>query len=174
MGRRVAHEHVIDPAAGSGVLAELRVGDVEVAREHDCVSRRRGLLGERGGVRGLGSRHGRTGVVVGGMEIRDDHARRTRDADRVDEPTLAPVLRDALVAEVRPPADGSVVGGPARLELGQLGGGASVRLQGDYNDGAPERALATWLVRAKAGDTVEVEARHPRAGTVRATVTLGG
>jgi hypothetical protein len=41
------------------------------------------------------------------------------------------------------------------------------------NDGTPERALATWLVRGSAGDVVEVEARHPRAGVARSTVVLG-
>jgi hypothetical protein len=77
-----------------------------------------------------------------------------------------------LVAEVRVPPGASVVGGPARVELGQLGGGQSIRLMGDTNDGAPERTLATWLVRGSVGDVVEVEARHQRAGVARASVTL--
>ncbi len=56
-----------------------------------------------------------------------------------------------------------VVGGPARLELGQLEGRVHARFAGG-SDGTPDRALATWVVRAEAGSTVRVRAEHPRAG----------
>jgi hypothetical protein len=35
-----------------------------------------------------------------------------------------------------------------------------------------ERTLVEWVVEAKAGDRVGVVARHERAGTVRAELTL--
>jgi hypothetical protein len=39
-------------------------------------------------------------------------------------------------------------------------------------DPTDDRAKADWVVRAAAGTTVRVTARHARAGTVRADVTL--
>jgi murein tripeptide amidase MpaA len=77
-----------------------------------------------------------------------------------------------VTAEVHLPQGAALVDGPVRVDLGQLGGGLSIRLNGALNDGTPERALAAWLVRGRAGDVVEIEARHPRAGVVRASVTL--
>jgi hypothetical protein len=65
-----------------------------------------------------------------------------------------------------------VQSGPARLQLGQLEGRAALRFAA-MNDGTPDRALATWVVRATAGATVTVEAAHDRAGRVTATLTLG-
>jgi hypothetical protein len=66
-----------------------------------------------------------------------------------------------------------VVGGPARLELGQLEGRIRLSLQSEQpNDGTGDRVLASWLVRAPAGTTVTVEARHQRAGVARASVPL--
>ena len=55
-----------------------------------------------------------------------------------------------LVAEL---SGADVVGGLARLELGQLAG----RLQSRFaegNDGTPDRALATWVVSAAAGTEI--------------------
>ncbi len=66
-----------------------------------------------------------------------------------------------------------VVDGPARRTLHQLEGRAAMRFT-QWADGTPDRALATWVVEAAAGSTVELVARHPRAGTVRTTVTLTG
>ena len=66
-----------------------------------------------------------------------------------------------------------VLGGPARLELGQLEGRSSARFSG-RNDGTPDRALATWVVRAPAGSEVHLTASHQRAGRVEATVVLAG
>lgn len=65
-----------------------------------------------------------------------------------------------------------VVGGPARIELGQLDGRVSARFRG-RQDGSPDRALAAWVVRAAAGTSLQVTVAHPRAGRVRATVVLG-
>jgi hypothetical protein len=39
-------------------------------------------------------------------------------------------------------------------------------------DATADRAKVEWVVRARAGETVKLIARHERAGTVRATVRL--
>jgi murein tripeptide amidase MpaA len=76
-----------------------------------------------------------------------------------------------IVAELSVP-DGEVVG-EARHPLGQLAGRADIRRDGGArNDGTPDRALATWVVRARRGTVVELTATHPRAGTARANLTL--
>ena len=73
------------------------------------------------------------------------------------------------------PRASSIVGGPARAELGQLEGRSRFRRDGGSRmDGTPDRALATWVVRGEAGDEVAITARHQRAGTARATITLAG
>jgi len=59
-----------------------------------------------------------------------------------------------------------------RVLLGQLEGRAALRFH-DGNDGTPDRAAAHWIVTAPAGTSLEVVARHQRAGTVRRVVTLG-
>lgn len=77
------------------------------------------------------------------------------------------------VAELSGPAV-IVDDGPAVREIGQLEGRRRFRFQPvARNDGTPDRAVVTWLVRAAPGVEVTVEARHPRAGRARATLTLG-
>ena len=78
-----------------------------------------------------------------------------------------------LEAEVVGP-DGVDVIGERKLELGQLGGRALKRAMVGANDPTRDRAKAEWVVRAAAGTEVRVEARHQRAGVVRASVVLGG
>ena len=53
-----------------------------------------------------------------------------------------------------------VVDGPARRTLHQLEGRAAMRFT-QWADGTPDRALATWVVEAAAGSTIELVARHP-------------
>ena len=65
----------------------------------------------------------------------------------------------------------TVVGGPARVQLGQLAGRAALRFAA-WHDGTPDRVLATWVVRAAPGTSVEVVAHHERAGRRTASVTL--
>jgi murein tripeptide amidase MpaA len=74
-----------------------------------------------------------------------------------------------LVAEL---TGADVLGGPARLELGQLGGRLQQQFVYGKNDGTPDRALASWTVRAVAGTTVRVVATHQRAGHVELDITL--
>jgi hypothetical protein len=83
------------------------------------------------------------------------------------EKLVLPLLVELIGDGVR------VLDGPARRTLPQLEGRAAMRFS-DWTDGTPDRALATWVVEAPAGSSVEVVARHPRAGTARATVTLAG
>jgi hypothetical protein len=65
-----------------------------------------------------------------------------------------------------------VLDGPARRKLGQLEG----RLAGRFshgNDGTPDRVLASWIVRARAGSSVKITAAHDRAGRVSIECLLG-
>jgi len=80
--------------------------------------------------------------------------------------------KDNLVRPVAVELSGAeVLASPARREVGQLAGSLSARFnQGD--GGSPERALATWLVRAPSGTEVTIVASHQRAGTKTITITL--
>ncbi|MFN8021328.1 MAG: M14 family metallopeptidase [Acidimicrobiales bacterium] len=77
-----------------------------------------------------------------------------------------------IVAQVDTGSGVEVLGGPARLELGQLEGRSEARFSGRH-DGTPDRTLATWVVRASAGAEVRVQVSHQRAGSVEAAVVLG-
>ena len=65
-----------------------------------------------------------------------------------------------------------VLGGTARVELGQLAGRMKARFNG-RNDGTPDRVLTSWVVRGAVGSTVTVTAEHQRAGSATASVALG-
>ena len=65
-----------------------------------------------------------------------------------------------------------VLGGTARVELGQLEGRLHARF-GLGNDGTPDRTLASWVVRAAAGTDVTVDVSHQRGGRRSAEVHLG-
>jgi Zinc carboxypeptidase len=69
-----------------------------------------------------------------------------------------------IVAELQG-AGATVVGGPARVQLGQLEGRATTRFSRGH-DGTPDRVLATWVVRAEPGTTLAVTVSHERAGRV--------
>ncbi len=74
------------------------------------------------------------------------------------------------------PDGARLVAGEERTELGQLGGRAHRRslLWWGADDSTTDRAKAEWVIEAPHGGTVEVEARHQRAGTVRREVELEG
>jgi murein tripeptide amidase MpaA len=80
-------------------------------------------------------------------------------------------------AELALPTGATLVGGSARVELGQLAGHSRARQMLAMSDGGydptDDRAKAEWVVRAPTGTEVEVTARHSRAGVVRARATLG-
>ena len=82
-----------------------------------------------------------------------------------------------VVAEIELPADASLETGHAREELGQLEGRAYTPAVpsswgGWSGDATDDRVKAEWVVRAPAGTTVKLTARHERAGVVRAEVVL--
>ncbi|MCU0260754.1 MAG: hypothetical protein MUE78_07025, partial [Ilumatobacteraceae bacterium] len=79
-------------------------------------------------------------------------------------------LVQPITAEIAGPGV-AVAGGPARVEVGQLEGRAVAQSRVG-NDGTPDRALVTWVVTAPPGTTVEVVARHDRAGEARRWITL--
>jgi hypothetical protein len=79
-------------------------------------------------------------------------------------------LVQPLTVEV---AGAAPIGSAARVQLGQLAGRLEVRVNGwGLNDGTPDRALHTWVVRAAPGTEVTVTADHPRAGRATSTVIL--
>jgi Zinc carboxypeptidase len=67
----------------------------------------------------------------------------------------------------------TVVGGPARIQLGQLEGRSAGRFSRG-NDGTPDRVLATWVVRGSSGSRLTVIITHERAGSVSVELTLPG
>jgi len=80
-----------------------------------------------------------------------------------------------VIAEIALSGGGELVTGKRREEIGQLEGKAykhtGISFWPDYHV-TDDRAKIEWIVRGKAGDTVELVARHERAGTVRASVKL--
>jgi murein tripeptide amidase MpaA len=80
-----------------------------------------------------------------------------------------------VVAEIILPKSGELVTGKRREEMGQLEGKVykhtGISFWPDYHV-TDDRAKIEWVVRAKAGDALDLVARHERAGTVRASVVL--
>jgi hypothetical protein len=81
-----------------------------------------------------------------------------------------------VIAEIALPAGVELLSGKRREELGQLEGKAykhtGVSFWPDYHV-TDDRAKVEWVVRGRAGERIELVARHDRAGTVRASVVLG-
>jgi hypothetical protein len=81
-----------------------------------------------------------------------------------------------VIAEIALPAGAKLLHGKRREELGQLEGKAykhtGVSFWPDHNV-TDDRAKIEWIVQGSKGDQIRVLARHDRAGTVRAAVTLG-
>lgn len=84
------------------------------------------------------------------------------------------VVRD-VIAEIDLPDGATLVQGKRRIDLGQLEGRAykhtGISFWPDQHV-TDDRTKVEWIVRARAGDVVKLTARHERAGTVRADVTL--
>lgn len=90
-----------------------------------------------------------------------------------DVSTLA--RKEGIVGPVTVEVGGNsveVVDGPVKRRVGQLEGRIELRFR-DGNDGTPDRAMVSFVVRGAAGVEVDVAAVHPRAGSVRRTVALG-
>ncbi len=89
----------------------------------------------------------------------------------LDRKAVRPVEAELVI-----PDGASIALGEARQELGQLAGHGRARQMLAMFDGGfdptDDRAKAEWIVRAPAGTTVSVTARHARAGIIRADLTL--
>jgi murein tripeptide amidase MpaA len=72
------------------------------------------------------------------------------------------------------PEDARVVTGKEREELGQLAGRVERRavMWWNVDHSTSDRTKVEWVVEAKAGERIGVVARHERAGTARADLTL--
>lgn len=82
-----------------------------------------------------------------------------------------------VVSEIQLPVDAELILGEPREVGGQLEGRAytpatSSSWAGWGGDATDQRLKAEWVVRAPAGTELQLSARHERAGTVRAAVTL--
>ncbi len=81
-----------------------------------------------------------------------------------------------LIGEISLPEGASLVSGQLRCSAGELEGRAYKHtLVSFWTDATPmaDRAKLQWVVRGRAGAQVQIVVRHEKAGTVRATVTLG-
>jgi hypothetical protein len=80
-----------------------------------------------------------------------------------------------LVAEISLPENARLETGKLREELGQLEGRSGVGPTGHPRSiGQPtaNRIKVEWVIHAPAGGIITLTARHERAGTIRASVTL--
>ncbi|MDQ2916856.1 MAG: M14 family metallopeptidase [Pseudomonadota bacterium] len=93
----------------------------------------------------------------------------------VSKRALARKTVRGVVAELFLPPGASLATGQLRDDAGQLEGKAykhtGVSFWPDYNV-TDDRLKREWIVRAKAGDTIGITARHERAGTIRTSVAL--
>ena len=80
-----------------------------------------------------------------------------------------------IEVELHLPEGAVVVSGKEKEEAGQLEGRVQRRsLLGWFSDDSTkDRAKLEWVIEAPEGGTLEIEARHQRAGTVRESVELG-
>jgi murein tripeptide amidase MpaA len=82
-------------------------------------------------------------------------------------------VRDVEV-ELELPEGGRLISGEPRTEVGQLTGRVHNRsiLWWSVTDATTDRAKVEWVVEAPSGADLRVVARHERAGTVRADISL--
>lgn len=79
-----------------------------------------------------------------------------------------------LEVELELPEGARLVGGELKTEAGQLKGRADKRSTTWWanDESTGDLAKLEWVVEAPAGTELGIEARHPRAGTVRKRITL--
>jgi hypothetical protein len=79
-----------------------------------------------------------------------------------------------VIAEIELPEGATLRTGKPREELGQLEGRAykPSALSGWNADPTDDRAKVEWVVYAPNGGTVQITARHERAGVVRTSLNL--
>ncbi|NLE77236.1 MAG: carboxypeptidase, partial [Chloroflexi bacterium] len=81
-----------------------------------------------------------------------------------------------VVCEIALPAGASLETGKERELVGELEGRAYKPVAPPFYgpaDATTDRVKVEWVVRAPQGGEATLTARHPRAGTVRVTVSLG-
>ena len=80
-----------------------------------------------------------------------------------------------LEVDVELPEGARLLSGDPKTKAGQLTGRVHKRstLWWGTNDATTDRAKLEWVVESPSGGELGITARHPRAGTVRATATLG-
>ncbi len=90
----------------------------------------------------------------------------------VTKQALEKKVTRGVICELELPEGATLEAGKAREELGQLEGRAYVDASPGV-DSTTDRAKAEWVVRAPPGSSVQLVARHDRAGVTRATIALG-
>jgi murein tripeptide amidase MpaA len=80
-------------------------------------------------------------------------------------------LVQGCIGEIRLPVGATLVTGKQREEMGQLEGRAYKSAMPN-SDPTRDLAQAEWMIQAAAGSTVQLIARHDRAGVVRTSLTL--
>lgn len=79
-----------------------------------------------------------------------------------------------LEVDLTLPEEAILVTGKKKTLLGQLAGRDQKPTAPIWGgDATAERAKVEWVIQAAAGTEIEIVAKHRRAGTVRATITLG-
>jgi hypothetical protein len=93
----------------------------------------------------------------------------------VSKRALERKIARGVIAEIALPEGAALLSGKRREELAQLEGKAykhtGVSFWPDYNT-TDDRLKVEWVVRGKAGDRIDLLARHDKAGTIRASVVL--
>jgi hypothetical protein len=79
-----------------------------------------------------------------------------------------------IEVELTLPEGARVVGGDRKIEIGQLRGRNMMRntLGWRADDSTTDRAKIEWVIESPQHGTLEIVARHQRAGVVRADVQL--
>jgi len=90
----------------------------------------------------------------------------------VTKKALEKKLTRGVICEIELPKGATLETGKPREELIQLEGRAYKHSAPEAEDSTDDRAKVEWVVRAPAGGTVKLTARHERAGTVVAEVAL--
>jgi murein tripeptide amidase MpaA len=93
-------------------------------------------------------------------------------ATYVTKRALEKKLVRGVVVEIALPDGATLETGQVRQEVGQLEGRAYKPVSPHAEDATTDRAKAEWVVRAPAGGTVTLTARHDRAGVVTTQVEL--
>ena len=91
----------------------------------------------------------------------------------VTKQALQKKVTRGVICELELPEGAQLEAGKAREELGQLEGRAYTTAFAGV-ESTTDRAKVEWVVRAPAGSSLRLVARHERAGVARATIALEG